>query len=149
MPCQVLGPLTEEADCKRIAQELVANNCHAWGESCKITYVGWLVRPSPGKKRSSIVIEFTTPYHANRAVKAGTIWDFQVSETVLYDRASRIVRCNNCHRYGHIGNICPNKTVCGACAGKHLTTACRDRDTPRLVPKCANCGGDYMAWHKK
>ncbi|KAE8334777.1 hypothetical protein BDV24DRAFT_169866 [Aspergillus arachidicola] len=119
MPCQALGPLTEEADCKRIAQELVANNCHAWGESCETTYVGLLVRPSPGKKRSSIVIEFTTPYHANRAIKAGTIWDFQVSETVLYDRASRIVRCNNCNRYGHIGNICPNETVCGACAGKH------------------------------
>ncbi|KAK6811840.1 hypothetical protein RU639_012486 [Aspergillus parasiticus] len=149
MPCRALGPLTDDADRKRIAQELVANNRHAWGESCEITYVGWLVRPAPGKKRSSIVIEFTTPYHANRAIKAGTIWDFQVSETVLYDRASRIVRCNNCHRYGHIGNICPNDTICGACAGKHSTTACPDRDTPRLVPKCANCGGDHMAWYKK
>ncbi|KNG84830.1 hypothetical protein ANOM_009837 [Aspergillus nomiae NRRL 13137] len=77
MPSQALGPLTEEADRKRIAQELV-------------------------------------------------------SETALYDRASRIVHCNNYHRYGHIENICPNETVYGACAGKHSTTACRDRDTPRL-----------------
>ncbi|KAB8212789.1 hypothetical protein BDV33DRAFT_210859 [Aspergillus novoparasiticus] len=45
MPCQALGPLTDDADRKRIAQELAANNRHAWGESCEIAYVGWLVRP--------------------------------------------------------------------------------------------------------
>ncbi|GMG55443.1 unnamed protein product [Aspergillus oryzae var. brunneus] len=149
MPCKALGPLTDEADRKRIAQELVANNRHAWGESCEIVHVSWLVRPPPGKKTSSIVIEFTTPHHANKAIDAGTVWDFRVSENTLYDRASRIIRCNNCQRYGHIGNICPHDTICGACAGKHETRACQDRNTPRLVPKCANCNGDHTAWYKK
>ncbi|PIG87294.1 hypothetical protein AARAC_011662 [Aspergillus arachidicola] len=130
MPCKALGPLKDEADRKRIAQELIANNRHAWGESCEIAHVGWLVRPPPGKKTSSIVIEFTTPHHANKAIETGTVWDFQVSENALYDRASRVVRCNNCQRYGHIGNICPH-------------------DTPRLVPRCANCKGDHTAWYKK
>ena len=149
MPCKALGPLKDEADRKRIAQELVANNRHAWGDSCEIAHVGWLVRPPPGKKTSSIVIEFTTPHHANKAIETGTVWDFRASENALYDRASRVVRCNNCQRYGHIGNICPHDTVCGACAGKHETRACPDRDTPRLVPKCANCKGDHTAWYKK
>ncbi|PIG87296.1 hypothetical protein AARAC_011664 [Aspergillus arachidicola] len=149
MPCKALGPLTDERDRKRIAQELVANNRHAWGESCEVVHVGWLVRPLPGKKTSSIVIEFSTLHHANKAIDAGTVWDFRVSENALYDRASRVVRCNNCQRYGHIGNICPHDTVCGACAGKHETRACPDRDTSRLVPKCANCGGDHMVWFKK
>ncbi|KNG79996.1 hypothetical protein ANOM_011768, partial [Aspergillus nomiae NRRL 13137] len=149
MPCKALGPLTDEDDRKRIAQELVANNRHAWGESCEVVHVGWLVRPPPGKKTSSIVIEFTTSHHANKAIDAGTVWDFRVSENTLYDRASRIVRCNNCQRYGHIGNICPHDTICGACAGKHETRACPDRNTPRLVPKCANCNGDHTAWYKK
>ena len=149
IPCKALGPLKDKTDRKRIAQELMANNRHAWNNSCEIAHVGWLIRPPPGKKISSIVIEFTTPHHANKAIETDTVWDFRTSENTLYNRASRVVQYNNCQRYGHIENICPHDTVYSACAGKHKTRACPDRDTPRLVPKCANCKGDHTAWYKK
>ena len=37
-------------------------------EGVKVTYVGWLTKEGRRKTASSLIVEFTTKYHANRAI---------------------------------------------------------------------------------
>lgn len=55
--------------------------------------MAWLTVPE-GKKSGPLVLEFTSPVIANKAIDAGTLWDSQNLDTVLYDRAARIRQCH-------------------------------------------------------
>ncbi|KAB8240338.1 hypothetical protein BDV35DRAFT_133964 [Aspergillus flavus] len=61
VPCKALGPLTDEVDRKRIAQELVANNRHAWGESCKWSMLAGSSVPHLVRKRPRLSLN--SPRH--------------------------------------------------------------------------------------
>jgi hypothetical protein len=141
--------LRSAQEAKRVADQILAENIFAWGDTAQIIHLTWLTS-KPTKKSSALVIEFSTPQATNKAINTGTIWDSSILTTVLYDRSARIRRCFNCQQYGHIGSICSNKTTCGLCAGSHETRDCPQRATttgqePR---KCANCGDAHAAWSK-
>jgi hypothetical protein len=144
-----IGNLKDPQEAKRVADQILAENIFAWGDTAQIVHLTWLTS-KPTKKSSALVIEFSTPQAANKAINTGTIWDSMILTTVLYDRSARIRRCFNCQQYGHIGSICSNITTCGLCAGSHETRDCPQRATttgqePR---KCANCGDAHAAWSK-
>jgi hypothetical protein len=144
-----VGDLKDSQEAKRVADQILAENIFAWGDTTQIIHLTWLTS-KPTKKSSALVIEFSTPQAANKAIDTCTIWDSSILTTVLYDRSARIRRCFNCQQYGHIGSICSNKTTCGLCAGSHETRDCPQRATttgqePR---KCANCGDAHAAWSK-
>lgn len=58
-----------------------------------------------------------------------------VTSCKVYDR-KQTKRCNNCQKYGHFANHCPNPTTphCGKCSEKHRTDQCNSEER-----KCINC----------
>lgn len=44
------------------------------------------------------------------------------------NRLTRVIKCFQCQKYGHISTYCPTKEidVCGKCAGDHPTKECRN-----------------------
>ncbi|KAJ5393047.1 hypothetical protein N7465_012021 [Penicillium sp. CMV-2018d] len=132
-----------------IMKQLLTENTFNWGDKAEITQLAWLVLPE-GKKSGSLIVEFASPHHANKAIDTGTLWDSEVLTTVLYDRAARIRQCHNCQKYGHIGNTCSNETKCVFCAEKHHSRDCqRKKDATLSERKCANCGGAHNGWSKR
>ncbi|KAF4210539.1 hypothetical protein CNMCM5878_004249 [Aspergillus fumigatiaffinis] len=144
-----IGDLSDPQESKRVGDQLLAENCFTWGDTAKIVHLTWLTNRPANKKSSALVIEFSTPQAANKAINEGTIWDSTILTTVLYDRSARIRRCFKCQQYGHIGSICSNPTTCGLCAGSHETRDCPQRSSTDQGPrKCANCGDAHAAWSK-
>ena len=132
-----------------IMKQLLTENMFNWGDNTEITQVVWLVLPE-GKKSGSLIVEFASPHHANKAIDTVTLWDSEVLTTVLYDRAARIRQCHNYQKYGHIGNTCSNETKCVFCAEKHHSRDCqRKKDATLSERKCANCGGAHNGWSKR
>ncbi|OQD64940.1 hypothetical protein PENANT_c416G08912, partial [Penicillium antarcticum] len=82
-----------------LAAELLRQN--NWGEDSGIQYLGWLTRPGE-RAEGSILIEFTSPVVANRAIITGV----EMPKT------------------GHIQSHCSNVFKCGHCAGGHPTWEC-------------------------
>ncbi|KAJ6090873.1 hypothetical protein N7499_003587 [Penicillium canescens] len=131
-----------------VSKQLLTQNLHSWGDA-EITHLAWLVLPE-GKKSGSMIVEFSSPYVANKAIDCNTIWDSAVLTTVLYDRAARIRQCHRCQKYGHIGRTCSEQPQCVYCAGDHLSPDCRGKQDATLIErKCANCGGAHAAWSKR
>jgi hypothetical protein len=134
-----------------VGDQLLAENRFTWGDdAAKIVHITWLTNRPVNKKSSALVIEFSTPQAANKAISEGTIWDSTILTTVLYDRSARIRRCFKCQQYGHIGSICSNPTTCGLCASNHETRDCPQRaaTTDQGPRKCVNCGDAHAAWSK-
>jgi hypothetical protein len=145
-----IGDLGDPQESKRVSDQLLAENRFTWGnDAAKIVHITWLTNRPINKKSSALVIEFSTPQAANKAINEGTIWDSTILTTVLYDRSARIRRCFKCQQYGHIGSICSNPTTCGLCAGSHETRDCPQRSSADQGPrKCVNCGDAHAAWSK-
>ena len=56
------------------------------------------------------------------------------------ERKYRVIRCFNCHRFGHIGRVCIQKSRCINCGKEDCS------DTHCTAPAhCANCGGSHSA----
>jgi hypothetical protein len=126
-------------------QQILAEN-HTVIPSAKISYVGWLTRESTLKRASSIVLEFTEPEMANAVIYAGMVWDGQIHQCQLYDRACRIKQCFRCYNYGHIGTQCNAAQTCGYCADHHETKHCSQKGREDFSPRCAVCKDVHTAW---
>ncbi|OGE48058.1 hypothetical protein PENARI_c033G09528 [Penicillium arizonense] len=131
-----------------VSKPLLTQNLHSWGDA-EITHLAWLVLPE-GKKSGSMIVEFSSPYVANKAIDCNAIWDSAVLTTVLYDRAARIRQCHRCQKYGHIGRTCSGQPTCVFCAGDHLSPECPGKiDASLMNRKCANCGGAHAGCLKR
>lgn len=86
-------------------QQMLADNYRVI-PSTEISYVGWLTKEATLKQASSIAVEFTDPEMANAIIYAGMVWEGQVHQCQLYDRACRMKQCFRCYSYGHIGTPC-------------------------------------------
>jgi hypothetical protein len=78
-----IGDLKDPQEAKRVADQILAENIFAWGNTAQIVHLTWLTS-KPTKKSSALVIEFSTPQAANKAINTGTIWDSMILTTVLY-----------------------------------------------------------------
>ena len=119
------------------AAELLRQN--SWGEDCKIQYLGWLTRPGE-RAEGSILIEFTSPVVANRAIMTGVVWGKQIHNASRFCREGRMKLCRKCQKPGHIQSHCSNVFKCGHCAGGHPTWECPSTKGQAIPVKCANCG---------
>ena len=116
-------------------------------EGAKMTYVGWLTKEGRRKTTSSLIVEFTTKYHANRAIREGLVLNATHHDCVLYDRSCRLKQCFRCHEYGHIGPQCDAEERCGYCAEKHNTKECMKKlSDPKPALLCVLCKGQHTAW---
>ena len=60
------------------------------------------------------------------------------------ERKYRVIRCFNCHRFGHIGKVCIHKSRCINCGGEE----CSDIHCTAPVC-CANCRGSHSVSSSK
>ncbi|KAJ5987693.1 hypothetical protein N7481_002903 [Penicillium waksmanii] len=129
-----------------IAIAMWAENSRYWGKDATITKINWLRAPKEGAKLASVILEFSKPQSANKAIEEGVLWDSNRYQALLYDRSLRVRQCFNCQQYGHIGTSCANKTKCVYCAGEHQSRDCTTRMHEGKERKCANCEGAHPAW---
>jgi hypothetical protein len=113
-------------DQKAIIQQMLADN-YTVIPHAGISYIRWLTKEATLKRASSIVVEFTDPEMANAIIYAGMIWNGQIHQCQLYDRACRVVQCFRCYHYSHIGTQCNASQTCGYCADLHGTKHCRQK----------------------
>lgn len=74
---------------------------------------------------------------------------------VIWERhrnRSLVLQCRRCQQWGHATSNCRANPVCTKCGGKHWTKECEtvsktDEKTHQYV-KCANCGGNHVAFSK-
>jgi len=131
---------------RKTATQLQASNQHTWGQDARIMHLGWLIRPSKNKREGSIVIEFTNPVVANRAVDQGAIWESRAHSTTLFCNEARSELCQKCQKPGHVHVQCPNNYTCGTCADRqHQTWECSSKRGEVVTSRCANCGGEHRA----
>ncbi|OJD10029.1 hypothetical protein AJ78_08791 [Emergomyces pasteurianus Ep9510] len=83
-----------------------------------ITYVGWLTRTGAKKSTSSLMLEFTTKEHADRAIREGLILNVCYHHCELYDRSCKLKQCYKCQKYSHIETQCNNPTTRGTAERK-------------------------------
>jgi hypothetical protein len=126
-------------------QQMLADN-YTVIPSAEITYVGWLTKEATLKQASSIVVEFADPEMANAIIYAGMVWEGQVHQCQLYDRACRVKQCFRCYNYGHIGTQCNVSQACGYCAEQHETRHCQQKGAEGFTPQCAVCKDAHTAW---
>jgi hypothetical protein len=116
-------------------------------EGAKVAYIGWLTKEGRKKAASSLIVEFTTKYHANRVIQEGLVLNAIHHDCILYDQSCRLKQCYHCHEYGHIRPQCDAEERCGYCAGAHNTKEYIARDAdPKPTPKCVLCKGQHTAW---
>ena len=123
-----------------VAAELLRQN--DWGEGAKIQYLGWLTRPGI-RAEGSILIEFTSPVVANRAIVSGVVWGKQIHNASRFCREGRTKLCRKCQKPGHIQSHCSNVFKCGHCADEHPTWECPSTRGQAIPVQCANCGGGH------
>ena len=123
-----------------VSAELLRQN--DWGKDAKIQYLGWLTRPGI-RAEGSILIEFTSPVVANRAIITGIVWGKQIHNASRFCREGRMKLCRKCQKPGHIQSHCSNVFKCGHCAGEHPTWECPSTRGQAIPVKCANCGSGH------
>ncbi|KAJ5413842.1 hypothetical protein N7509_000469 [Penicillium cosmopolitanum] len=132
-----------------IAVAMVAENSRYWGKDVTITKINWLRVPKEGAKLASVILEFSSPKSANKAIEEGVLWDSNRYQALLYDRGLRVRQCFNCQQFGHIGTSCADKTRCVYCTGEHQSRDCTSHKHNENSWKCANCGGAHAAWSEE
>lgn len=81
-----------------------------------IKWIGWRSMPKAGQELASLVIEFSTPTHANAALDCNILLGREVFGGVVFNRACKSIQCFRCYSYGHITVQCTNKPACGHCS---------------------------------
>jgi hypothetical protein len=66
-------------------------------EGAKVAYVGWLTKEGRNKAAYSLIVEFTTQYHADRSIREGLVLNAIHHDCVLYDRSCRLKQCYRYH----------------------------------------------------
>lgn len=74
------------------------------------------------------------------------VWDGQIHQCQLYDRACRVKQCFRCYNYGHIGTQCNASQTCGYCGEQHESKHCSRKGVEGFAPRCAVCKDSHTAW---
>jgi hypothetical protein len=56
-----------------ITEAMVAKNSRYWGKDATITKINWLRVPKEGVKLASVILEFSSPQSANKAIEEGIL----------------------------------------------------------------------------
>jgi hypothetical protein len=110
-------------------------------------------RQDPLTRFGSIVVAFTTPQEASRAIRQRLYIAGTSVKVVPFLTTPPSVQCSNCQGFGHLEAKCLNTLACGLCASnshktfQHTCTECTTKglSCKHLVPKCTNCKGPHIA----
>ena len=104
------------------------------------------------QRAGSVVVAFTTPEEANRAIRHRLyVGGISVRVEKLYTTAPTI-QYKKCQGFGHLDSYCKRTPICRLCSESHATpqhacTTCSTKGSrcAYLVPKCTNCKGAHTA----
>lgn len=123
---------------------LIAQN-RSLHKDIRITKVSWLKSAIEAKKNfSSLIVETTSPSHANAMIKHGLVEDHEVKICTAFHKNIQLGQCFKCYEYGHFARNCKSGTKCGKCAKGHETENCTE--TSRCCAACKTPG--HEAWSK-
>ena len=111
---------------------------------CGVKFASRLYYRNSNRPMPVVKIEFLTEEDLQKA--KSVVLEHQLNGKTAYleeERRVKVIRCFNCHRFGHISRICTYSTRCGICASEEHTEL--DCTNPS---KCANCEGDHTASSK-
>lgn len=124
---------------------LIAQN-KSLHKDLRITKVSWLKSAIEAKKLfSSLIIETTSPNHANAMIKQGLVEDHEVKICTAFHKNIQLGQCFKCYEYGHFARNCKATAKCGKCAKGHETDKCTE--TGRCCAVCKTPG--HEAWSKQ
>ena len=113
-------------------------------KKCKVKLVSRLHYRNSRKPMPVVKIDFLSEEDLQKA--KSVVLEFQINGKAAYieeERRVKVIRCYNCHRFGHIRRICTYTPRCGICASEeHSELECTNPD------KCANCEGGHTASSK-
>lgn len=115
-------------------------------EVCSIETVRRL-RNRDSKKAIPVVrIQFTSADDLHKAKKVKLPFTYRKIDAYIEDeRKKKVIRCYNCHSYGHIADTCTNCSICENCgSSEHTKPECSSNK-----PHCANCGGSHQVSSNK
>ena len=118
-------PLTFSAADKSHLEEVTETNDLPNGSISKCRWAKAPERRSPNQTVGHVVITFTDPDSANKAILNGlVICNKKVSVTKCRREP---VRCLKCQGYNHVANECiVRRDVCARCGGGHRTNECTE-----------------------
>ncbi|CAG2202636.1 unnamed protein product [Mytilus edulis] len=93
-----------------------------------------------GKHLPVVKVTFKDCDSAEKALKSEGIYVPETDKREKFepDRKSKVTRCFNCNKLGHIARICSYKHACSNCAKEEcILKQCTS------APKCVNCGEDH------
>ena len=110
----------------------------------EISWLGWFKPLKLGQATGHLILEFTSPNHANAAIDKSLVISSCLKTCRVYNRTCKIQHCFNCQNYGYNTPQCINPVACCQCAGAH-----NSRECPGALPhKCAAFEGAHTAFHK-
>jgi hypothetical protein len=102
-------------------------------------------RRSPSQSCGHLIISFSDPDIANRAILNGIVI---CNKRVTVQKCKREpLRCLKCHGWNHVAAGCSKQTdICGTCgSGDHRTVNCTNNGTKKCVP----CNADgHASWDR-
>jgi hypothetical protein len=136
-------PLTFNPDSEANMEELAETNNT---EANIITKAKWAKPPErrhPTQRSGHLLISFSDPEIANRAILDGLII---CNKRVKIQKCKKEpLRCLKCHRWNHVAANCDKDVnVCGTCGNTdHQTRDCQNKETQR----CISCGtNNHPSW---
>lgn len=138
-------PLTFQTEGSDNLREIEEMSGLPEGAITKARYVKPAHRRSPTQMTGHVILTFSDPKNANRAIVNGlTI----CQQGVRAGKCKREpLRCMKCQGWNHIAAECPSRIeVCGGCRGQHRTDSCDNKDKTR----CTSCGTeDHPSWSRE
>ena len=117
----------------------------------QITSIEWLIPEWVDKKGyGTLLVNFTSPEHANAAIREQLFISNIVHACEFYERKARPQQCFYCQQYGHSREDCPASTpACAHCAGNHEIADCTIKNQSGVrTSRCAVCRGGHRSFDK-
>jgi hypothetical protein len=115
-------------------------------QHCPITSVERLYHKDKRNPMPVVRIQFPTPENLQKAVQVQFDISLHGKKAFLEpQRGKRIIRCYNCHRFGHVARSCVHDKRCESCPVQDpdCNHECRQQEI------CPNCGGQHKASYNK
>ncbi len=100
---------------------------------------------------ASLLLSCSSVHGAQKLCRDGLLWEAQLFQCEPYYAEAEVRQCYKCYKFGHIARYCKASAKCGLCGGAphpegESSCASAGASTKK---RCANCGGNHVAWSRQ